>query len=133
MNYDINAYVDCRLDEWAEWYIQHGDLGLGYPRKSLEGRLMDSGGIIAKVTIAPELMCNAEAEEIEQMVLELNQQNAFLAQVLREQYFGKGVMRSKAERMRISCVNFRVHLKMAKLWLAGRLSVGYARSAGGRG
>lgn len=126
MNYDINDYVESRLEEWAEWYLKHGDFGLGYPWRSIEGRMIDNGGIIIR-GIAPEVLCNTEAEEIEHMVQELYRQDEFLARVLREQYFGKGTAKNKSARLKTSYENFKIHLKMAKHWLAGRLSASYPR------
>lgn len=128
MIHNVNEYIDCRLDEWANWYLQYGDFGLGYPRRSIEGRLMDEGGVLIKSTASRDLLCNAEAEEIEKMVLELNQQNSRLAKVLRENYFGFGTCKSKAERLAMSYSSFKTHLDMAKQWLAGRLSTSYQQS-----
>jgi hypothetical protein len=127
MRYEINNYVECRLEEWADWYLRHGDLGLGYPKRTLEGRLMDEGGVLIKATLPPDLQCNAEAEEIEHFVVELRHQDARLATVLKEQYFGFGNAMSKAKRLKLSYANFRVQLDMAKHWMAGRLSASLPR------
>jgi hypothetical protein len=76
-------------------------------------------------TIPHDLLCNAGAEEIEKFVVELRKQNACLAAVLREQYFGLGTMQHKAKRLQLSCSYFRVKLDMTKQWMVGRLSGSY--------
>lgn len=119
----INDYVNYRLDQWADWYLRNGGFGLGYPKKSVEGKLIDNGGVLIKST--PYLACNASAEEIEHLVVELTKQNERLAQVLREQYFGLGTMPRKAKRLGFSYAYFRTQLDMAKQWMAGRLSITY--------
>lgn len=125
MNYSIQEYIEYRLEEWAKWYLRGNSLGLGYPRASLEGRMMESCGVIAKSTVPPGLLCNAEAEEIEKMVLELNQQNERMAKILRAQYFEQGTTKGKAARLQMSYETFKMQLDLAKQWLTGRLSASY--------
>lgn len=131
MSYDINAYVEYRLDSWATWYTQHSDLGLGYPKQSIEARLLYGDGILVNHQYGRhEVMCNDDAEEIEKMVLELNKQNERLAKVLREQYFGQGTAKRKAERLKMSYESFKMQLDLAKQWLTGRLSLSYQQRLG---
>jgi len=123
MQNDVIQYVERRLEEWADWYLRYNDFGLGYPKKSLEARLMETGGYLVKTTgpvYPPE---NVEAEEIEGLVAEIARQTPKLAQALRAQYFDRGTLPFKARKIGVSRTQFKVYVDMGKQWLAGRLSI----------
>jgi len=122
---DISSYLERRLEEWANWYSCYGDLGLGYPHKSIEGKLIDNGGILIKRTQPHDFASNTDAEEIENFVTELAKQNPSLAIVLREEYFSSGITHQKARRVNLSYSHFRTQLDKAKQWMLGRLSASY--------
>jgi hypothetical protein len=121
---EIMDYLDQRLIEWADWYLRQNDHGLGYPKKSIEARLMELGGFLIKMTGHYYPPSHTNAEEIEDYIRELAKQNRILADTLRSAYLGIGTGRQKAKRMQLSYTQFKVYLGMAKQWLAGRFSVG---------
>lgn len=122
MNNDkFMKYLEERLYQWAEWYSRGNLYGLGYPPCSLEYRIMTEGTII-RSTGSRSLPTNAAAEEIENLVREMSQQNQTMALALRCQYFNRGSLRIKAKRLNISHTQFKHYVDMAHQWLAGRLS-----------
>lgn len=121
INHNVLIYINKRLSHWANWFVHHGDFGLGFPHKSLEGRLIDNGGILTHSTIR-YIPSNGMAEETENLIKELAEQNTKLADALREYYFGTGNMVYKARRIGMSPSHFKVHVDTAKYWLIGRLS-----------
>ena len=117
-----NQHLEFRLQVWADWCSSGIMSGLGYPPKSWEAKLIEHGGIWVKGCGQPVLLCNAQAEEIEDWINILAQEHYFLAQVLRECYLGDGSMVQKARRLDMSYRHFKNCVDKAKMWLAGRLS-----------
>lgn len=68
------------------------------------------------------LPCNEAAEEIEDLVKQMAEQNLTMADALRCQYFVTGTLRTRAARLKISHSHFKYYVDMAHQWLAGRLS-----------
>src|SRR5262245_4434860 len=118
----ILSYMNARLIQWAKWYTHYGDFGLGFPRRSREGQLVDSGGLLIRST-APYFPSNAIAEETELLVKELSGQNFKLAVALKEYYFGEGNIIRKARRVGVPASHFKIYVESAKQWLIGRLSL----------
>src|SRR5438034_1235617 len=81
-------YVDFRLKHWADWYVRGKTTGLGYPTCSVEFRLMLYGNLI-QTTKQVVLPTNEEAEEIENLIRELEGYDETMAQALRIQYISK--------------------------------------------
>lgn len=117
----ILIYINERLSKWADWYIYHGDFGIGYPHKSVEARLIEGGGLVFRSN-THHIPSNELAEETEKLVNELALQNHRLANALREYYFGMGSMTCKAQRVGLSTTHFKVQVDAAKQWLIGRLT-----------
>lgn len=119
-------YVDARLDQWAAWYSTGNSYGLGYPRRSMEHLLMTEA-VMSKSVTSKYLPCNEDAEEIEALVVEMENQNKKMASILRHYYFEPGTLRSQAKKFSsdnfsISWKKFKDYVDMARCWLAGRLS-----------
>ncbi|GAB4394070.1 MAG: hypothetical protein Tsb005_15030 [Gammaproteobacteria bacterium] len=116
-------YVEQRLAQWADWTLRYGDFGLGYPKQSTAA-LVASNSIVAQrhTRGSAYIPVNAHAEAIERMVKELAAQDALLARALRAYYFLPGTLKSKAHAIHCSYSQFKVHVAMAKQWMAGRLS-----------
>jgi hypothetical protein len=119
---DTLAYVECRLEEWADWYSRGCDSGLGYPRQSTIAGLLDNQGVLTKAQGRKPLPTHERAEEIEAFVTELAVQNIRIAKALCQYYLGKGNMPQKAHVLGISYVCFKTEVDKAKQWLAGRLT-----------
>ena len=67
---------------------------------------------------------NRKAEEIEDLVKELAKQYPSLALVIRKKYFASSYknLSKIAKEMAMPVSTFHEHIKMAKMWLSGRLS-----------
>jgi hypothetical protein len=122
MALNIYIYLEDRLRQWANWFLRHGDMGLGYPHRSVEGLLMDSGGVVIRSTVAYDASPNAAVDETERLLRQMASQNKKIATALFEYYIGVGTLKQRAKRLGLSRTQFKVHVDMAKEWLAGRLS-----------
>ncbi len=120
---NILAYVEHRLEEWADWFSRGCDLGLGYPKQSTVAWLKENVGILTKAQGSKPLATHEQAEEMERLIVELALQNPRLARALRQQYLNNNNARQKARNMGLSYAHFKVQVDMAKQWLAGRLSI----------
>ena len=117
-----DEYLDRRIDEWADWVARVDTNGLGFPNKSVEQRLREQGGVLISGTGLKLPPSNERAEEMERLIGDLHQSNPDLANALRAKYLTSGEVKQKAKRLGISAASFTVYVKMAKIWLAGRLS-----------
>jgi hypothetical protein len=127
---EINTYVEYRLRDWGYWFVKDFSNGLGYPKATIEWRIMTEG-ILTKSTGSKTLPSHADAEEIEKLVNELNEYNDDLGSAVRSKYieslkqfrdFSDAEVESKLAAMRgISPRRFRDLIFLAKTWLAGRL------------
>lgn len=118
---DMDCYVERRLQEWANWYARNLDYGLGYPKRSIEGRLLDEGGYLSKSSGYKRELNHPAAEEIEVLIREMSSYNTELAQAIRIEYIKHNTQASKAKSLSVSLAQFKLYLKMAKAWLSGRL------------
>ncbi len=114
--------VVIRLEQWAEWYSRLELDGLGYSSSSIACH-WGQGGRLTRSTRLPRHTTHAAAEEMEQWVLEMGQQNPLMAQALRRHYFDPSTLRKQAEQLAISHTQFKFIVDMAHQWLAGRLSL----------
>ena len=117
-----DEYLEDRLDEWADWSLRIEDNGLGYPRRTIEARLRDEGGVLISGTGCRPLPVHEKAEEMERFIVELYKHKDVLGKALRTQYLEVGTVKYKAKKANTSLSQFKVYVKMAKTWLAGRLS-----------
>lgn len=121
MSSDMDCYVEHRLKEWANWYTRNLDHGLGYPKRSVEGRLLDEGGYLSKRTGYKREMVHHDAEEIETLIKEMSLYNQELAKAIRVEYIKNNTQANKAKLLSVSLAQFKLYIKMAKAWLSGRL------------
>ncbi len=115
------TYLEKRLEEWATWFIRGHANGLGFSERSIEFRLITEG-IITKSTAPQTVPIHEEAEEIEALVSEMNDYHKPMADALRIQYFSQEGFKERAMQLGISYPLFQNHVKLARYWLAGRLS-----------
>ncbi|MDF2866825.1 MAG: hypothetical protein K0S11_295 [Gammaproteobacteria bacterium] len=118
---NVDCYVEHRLKEWANWYARNIDYGLGYPKRSIEGRLLDEGGYLSKSSGYKRELNHPAAEEIEVLIREMSSYNEELAKAIRVEYIKNNTQASKAKLLSVSLAQFKLYLKMAKAWLSGRL------------
>ncbi len=120
----ISDYVEKRLIAWGQWYAKMGDMGLGYPHRSVEGRLKDEGGVLPRGFGSRIPICD-EAEEIEALVVELHRWHSRQAEALRIEYLDIDTLYSKAKKMGVSRNTFVTQRDLAKAWIEGRMKALY--------
>ncbi|HVV69588.1 MAG TPA: antiterminator Q family protein [Gammaproteobacteria bacterium] len=113
-------YLEERLHQWADWYLSGNSYGLGYPRCSIEYRILLEGCIQHNPGPKP-LPTNEAAEEIEALVKQMAEYNENMAKALRCHYFLTGTLRTKSAKLKISHSHFKHYVDMGHQWLAGRL------------
>ena len=119
----VDAYLENRLQEWAEWLSTGNHLNIGYQRQSsiamfTEGKSINRNNKIIKTNID----INEQAEEIEKMVSEMAQYKSILSDCLRYQYLNQKSLRDSANKLGISHTQYKLYVQMAKLWLVVRVS-----------
>lgn len=120
-NEDFMAYVENRLEHWASWFNSGNKYGLGFNSETI-GYILMTLGVIIKPTGGKPSSVDEDAEEIEALVTEMAKQNNKIAAALRLHYFDRKKSRDRADAIHMSATQFKHHVKMAKQWLAGRLS-----------
>ena len=125
MNYEetnkkFAAYIEYRLQEWADWFSKGNFYGIGFSSTTIEYRLMTEG-IVTNQPGYKALHCNNEAEEIELLISEMQGHNFKMSLAIRCHYFGKDFMGREAP-LPISRTQLQTYLGMGRQWLAGRLS-----------
>ena len=114
-------YLERRLNQWAEWILQGNDFGLGYPKKTIEAKMADTGGIWKKLSTDRAIPSNPNAEAMEHFIRELEKNYPFLAMILRMQYLAQGSPNEKAKKLKLSHTRYYSYLSSAKYWLDGYL------------
>src|SRR4051812_3042610 len=120
-------YVEYRLERWADWNRRKNDNGLGYAKESTIYRMMHIGCLSkennSNYSDHPAFTMPAEIEETETLIKQMWEANHKIADALRKFYLGnERTVGQKAKALGVSVSQFRVHVDMAKCWLAGRLS-----------
>lgn len=118
----ILAYINDRLEEWAEWTRTGLRLGLGYPACSLEYRLLREGHVEKGYQGLVPIPEHPNAEEVDRLLCEMAAQNQKLVQAIKLYYLETGTIRQKSRKIRISHARFETYLTAARWWLAGRLA-----------
>jgi hypothetical protein len=126
-----SAYIEHRLEEWAEWYLAIEEDTLGYKKCTTEYRLMKFGNAVRSQSPGSKaLPINPAADEIEDLICAMakekrHQKNAY---ALRVYYLIPGdEIHKKAAIAGMSRSQFLMRVDLAKEWLIGWFS-GY-RSA----
>ena len=115
--------IEKLLRCWAYWCIKNSDSGMGFPRRSIIGRLIDEGSCLTKWTGPKPLPVNDTAELVESMIVDMYKSyHPNIANSIREQYIQHGTQAHKARNLGVSTAQYKIHLNMGKAWLAGRLT-----------
>ena len=117
----VTAYTEKRLEQWGAWARQHTSAGLGYPKRSIEGRLKEDGGVLPSTNTRGSLLAHEEAEEIERLVIELSQYFYEQAEVVKVEYLIYEPLNFKAKRLSMSRSTYITYRDLAMAWIDGRL------------
>jgi len=118
-----SEYTEKRLTQWADWYGRLCDFGLGYPRRSVEGRLRDDGGVLIAGTGLKLPPTNTEAEEVETLLVELGQMYPDRANAVKTEYLSCEPVRTKARKLNMNPTQFMRIRDLGLSWLDGRLQI----------
>lgn len=117
--------VDALLNHWAEWVARDKDSGLGFPAKTVLGRLAD-GDITSSSSFrssAPPLnKRDYRAEAVNKSIIKLAQIDHTLSNALTLHYCEKGSAVEKCKVLGVSRRNYFTILDRARLWLSGFLT-----------
>lgn len=114
--------VDELLKHWAEWVARDQDAGLGYPPKTVLGRLVD-GDISSSNGFGPSIpqlqKRDFRAEAVNRAVLKLTKMSIELSNAIALQYCHTGSTTDKAKELGVSKRMYFTFLERGRLWLSG--------------
>lgn len=118
----VDAYLETRLQEWAEWLRTGNFLNIGYQRQSSIAMFSEGKSINQTGKCKTTVDVNAQAEGIEKMIVEMAQYKPIMADCLRYHYLNQKSLRKSARSLGISHTHYKLYVQMAKQWLVGRLN-----------
>lgn len=121
-HYDYDSYVNHRLKLWGAWVSKILEQGMGYPARSIEGRLQADGGLLSRCTAPMQMPYNPDAEEMDNLINELGRYDKVLASVIRERYTTSQNLDVVYTRLQMSKKHFFDNVSRGRAWIAGRLS-----------
>lgn len=117
----LDIYVDHKLKKWGRWYLTILLDGLGYPKKSIEGKLLDGGGLLIKSTAPYHIPEDEDCEEIEEILSEMASYKKELAFAIRVKYTSSNLKKTLIAH-KMPYPTFNKHFGEAKAWIASRFS-----------
>ena len=112
-------FLEEQLEAWSCWVLKSQGNVLGFPKCSIYAnmaRVRPQNG-----TVPYYLPTHDMAERMEGYIKELAERHIELANALRLFYCELGSYALKANRLGISCTQFKTNVNLARYWLAGRL------------
>ena len=119
----VDAYLEARLQEWAEWLRTGNFLNIGYQRQSSIAMFSEGKSINQSGKLKTTVDVNVEAEEIEKMITEMARYKPIMADCLRYHYLNQQSLRNSAKKLGVSHTQYKLYVQMAKQWLVGRVTV----------
>ena len=110
-----------RLRQWGKWCEAILSMGLHFSSKTIIGQLVDSKGVMIRSTcerLTPE---NDEAEEIDNLIIELAKEDSKKARVLYYHYTTHDKFSQKVKRSACSKGSYIHHLAQGEKWINERL------------
>ena len=120
INKGIDYYIDYRLRAWGYWYAKVLTHGLGYPSKSISGRIRDDGGIVSRSTAPAQAPANPQAEEIDNLINEIGRKYPAFSDAIKIHYTHSN-FRSVLKQRGISLTTHKTNLRIAKILLSEKL------------
>lgn len=119
-------YVEYRLYAWGRWARTHEEGADGYPRRTVEARLVDEGGVLISGTGPRPLPVDSGAEQIERLVTRLQDVHPKWPEMLRKYYCADLCAADTAREIGVSTAVVKDRwLPMARHRIAGALEGGY--------
>jgi len=117
----VIPWVDDRLHEWAEWARRMEDGGLGYPKESLNWRIMRQGPEGTAIKSSKGFHPAPMPVAIEMVEVAILRMPPDMKEVVKLKYLERGSEKQKAKRAGRSERRFREDIDRAHYWLAGCL------------
>lgn len=118
----VDWFVDRMLKRWGKWAVSTLEFGLGYPSRSVEGRLLDGGGLLVKSTAKPQIIYDDESEKIEKLLNELGAYKPQLALSLKLKYTSQDLHKDLGT-YSLPMPTFKKNLAEARVWMAASLQL----------
>ena len=124
---DINKRIENKLKNWGLWHYKEliSD-AVGYPAKSIEGKLIDGGGmIIHSTTKEGRILVDSDLIAINRIIGDLlsDKHEKTTGIVLQLNYIGQSSQLKKAKLLGLSETRYKSYLRSGKLYVAGRLNI----------
>lgn len=110
--------INFRLREWGLWFVACVTQGLGYPGQST--LVSAKQGSRSTAPLYPK--DNAHAEEVHQIIIELQDIHPDWVTVLKQEYTESGCQQDKIRRLGINRTIYRNKLEFAKTWIEAKLN-----------
>ena len=123
--------VQRMLERWGAYVSRVEMGGMGYPRRTVEGRLQAEGGVLSRTTgpMIPVVDDDPEAAWCERVVCRMRETHGDLADILRARYVEGRCGEILSRRMRMSERTTRERLRMAEHYILGAWNEKYQYAA----
>lgn len=119
-------HVESRMIAWGIWSRRNLDGAIGYPRRTIEGRLRAEGGVLTSGTGSRPAPVDSASEQIDRIVTRLGDHREEWKRMLVLYYCQDATYDYVAHRL--GCAESTVRNKWmpaAKHWIAGALEASY--------
>lgn len=115
----IQLGTEVRLREWARWYVQSLEEGLGYPSKSTLVTALQG----SRSTVPHYVKDNQSAEEVHKIYLQLQKIYPIRAEVLKQEYTRdkNQTVEVVARKLGLQKRNYYTLLSLAKTFVEAKL------------
>jgi len=120
-----NLEVEALLSNWSEWVGRDCDGGLGFPTKTILGRMSDgdiSMGSSSKSTAPPLMKRDYRAETVNRAITKLSKVDPVAVDAIVLQYCGAGTSTQKSKELLVSKRTYYTLIERGKCWLSGFFS-----------
>jgi len=117
--------VDVLLNHWAEWVARDKDSGLGFPAKTILGRLADGDITSAssfRSSTPPLKKRDYRAEAVNKSIIKLAHIDDNLSDAVTLHYCQQGSAEAKCKILGVSRRTYFTMLDRARAWLSGFLT-----------
>lgn len=116
-------YVEQQLEVWAAWVHDGGNaaVGRGYPKHSVEGRVIKQGGLVAGTAVSV-VSDHPEAERMDMLLARLGLRHPDPATVVRLWYLNENMdCKRLAHILKVGETTIKTWRRIGLSWLDGRL------------
>lgn len=111
-----------KLRNWGQWANSILDMGQGYSKRSVIGKLIDSKGELTRSTAKKLVPDNEDAEMIDELINKLAEKEFAKARVLRIQYTSDESRQIKILKSKVSKSTYDRYLSNAVYWINDKIN-----------